>query len=267
MSWAVAALLTAALPLSAVAEGDDPKTKTEPQKSVDAKIEKLSVDARVEALGDGRVIIVTPDGTSRLLLQRQPKLHGQDALPSGLLWALKADDGEVSTLDVQTPPKYVIGVGVSPVPPIVWSQLKREGGGIAVSVVMDDGPAKAAGVQENDIILQANDRAVTEQKLLMDVVQEAADKPVRLRLLRGGEELTIEVTPKENEQANQPAASFVEKGLPEQLLHWDVHQFAPGMVLTQPPADGDLRKDLEALRNQIQDLQKSIEELKGKTSP
>lgn len=216
-------------------------------------------EERSVLLKGGQIIIVTPDGKQQKIplgpqLKAWPK-------PSPLIRYLS------STREQQqptAPPKYVIGVGVSETPPVVWAQLKRDGGsGVTVATVMDDTPAKVAGVKENDIILKANGKAIGDQKALTDVVQEAADKPVELLVLRAGEELTIAVTPKENEAAKGEAQELHGQQLPPELLQYGVHSFGPGVILQGDPGrTGKLEKEIEQLRAQVEAINKKLDELK-----
>jgi membrane-associated protease RseP (regulator of RpoE activity) len=212
-------------------------------------------------LKGGQIIIVTPDGKQQKI-ELGPQLKAWPK-PSPLIRYLSAAREQQ---EQPAPPKFVIGVGVSETPPVVWAQLKRDGGsGVTVATVMDDTPAKAAGVQENDIILKANGKSIADQKALTDVVQEAADKPVELLILRAGEELTIAVTPKENK-----AATFEWKGqvfsgqeLPPQLLEYGVHSFGPGVILQNDPTrTGKLEREIEQLRAQVDEINRKLDELK-----
>jgi len=223
-------------------------------------------DVKIERK-DGQIIIVTPDGERhtvpigsrhRWLNQIGPVLH--EGQPPLIRWL--AQHGDVNPAEL-APPKYVIGVGVGEVPEYVWAQLRRPGQtGLVVAQVMPDSPALAAGIQEHDILLKANDKALVNQKSLTDVVQESVDKPILLVLLRAGEELTMEVTPKKNDVAEAQQQLLNE--VPGEVLNQNLHSFGPGVLLQPDGSVRDLRQELESLRSQIDALQKSVDELKAK---
>ena len=61
----------------------------------------------------------------------------------------------------------------------------KEGEGVVVENVLPDSPAAAAGVQDGDVILQANQTAVgSVAELKKEVDKVAADKPLLLLLRR-----------------------------------------------------------------------------------
>lgn len=97
--------------------------------------------------------------------------------------------------------EYWIGVGLdSNLPPLVKEQLGIEHG----LVVLDpypDSPAAKAGIKPNDILTRAGEKTLLKEPAdLIKAVDEAKETEMTLTLLRGGKELTIQVTPTKRPQ-------------------------------------------------------------------
>jgi len=65
--------------------------------------------------------------------------------------------------------------------------------GLLVRVVEDDSPAAAAGVRQGDLIATVDGAAVANADDLFDAL-ESASKTVTLGLVRGNEDMTVEVS-------------------------------------------------------------------------
>jgi len=92
--------------------------------------------------------------------------------------------------------KQWIGVSCVSASDALRAQLKLDKTGLVVSKLHEDGPAAAEGMQAHDILLTANDKALANPEDLVDAIQEAGEKEIKLALLRGGERKEITVTPK-----------------------------------------------------------------------
>lgn len=83
--------------------------------------------------------------------------------------------------------------------------------GALVAGVLDNSPAKAAGVKEGDVILKFDGRDVVESRKLPRIVADTAvKKTVKVVVWRGGKEVTVDVTLGELEkfdEANLPAGT------------------------------------------------------------
>jgi serine protease Do len=92
-------------------------------------------------------------------------------------------------------PVTFLGVETSEVPNVVSEQLGlAKGFGLVVDYVVPDGPAAAAGVQQNDIIKMLNDQILTEPDQLAKLVRSYSEgTTVTLTLLRKGKEEKVGV--------------------------------------------------------------------------
>jgi hypothetical protein len=92
-------------------------------------------------------------------------------------------------------PVTFLGVETSSVPSVVCEQLGlAKGFGLVVDYVVADGPAAAAGVQQNDIIKMLNDQILTDPDQLGKLVRSYSEgTTVTLTLLRKGQEQKVTV--------------------------------------------------------------------------
>lgn len=106
---------------------------------------------------------------------------------------------EVRPPAAQTPVKvsdYWIGLECFPIHEALRAQLKLpEGQGLVVASLMPDGPAAKAGVKQYDVLVKANGKPLGKVQDLVDVVEAAKERAVKLDLLRGGAPVAIEVKP------------------------------------------------------------------------
>jgi serine protease Do len=92
-------------------------------------------------------------------------------------------------------PVTFLGVETSGVPSVVCEQLGLpKGFGLVVDYVVPEGPAAAAGVQQNDIIKMLNDQILTDPDQLAKLVRSYSEgTTVTLTLLRKGQEQKVTV--------------------------------------------------------------------------
>jgi C-terminal processing protease CtpA/Prc len=76
-----------------------------------------------------------------------------------------------------------------------------EGKGLLLSEVVNDSPAKKAGLQLYDVVLGVEKLDLTKTEDLAEQVQRTEGKPIELRLIRHAKPLTLSVTPIERPQA------------------------------------------------------------------
>src|SRR5207302_2294990 len=117
-----------------------------------------------------------------------PTPPGQPGQPPG------GPGGERERHEKKVPVTY-LGVETSDVPNVVSEQLGlAKGFGLVVDYVVPDGPAAAAGVQQNDILKMLNDQILTEPDQLSKLVRSFSEgTTVTLTVLRKGKEEKIGV--------------------------------------------------------------------------
>jgi hypothetical protein len=90
-----------------------------------------------------------------------------------------------------------LGVLFGPVPEVLFDHLPHlpRGQGVLITHILPDSPAAKADLRRHDIVLSYDDIKVQDSEHFARLIQ--SDKPerrVRLALLRGGKEQTVEVT-------------------------------------------------------------------------
>ena len=93
-----------------------------------------------------------------------------------------------------------IGISVAPADEVMRAQLKLpEGTGVIVTDVMPDSPAEEAGVERYDLILNVDGHPVAVGADLDRLLREAqpGGKPLTLKMLRGGQPVEKQVTPRQ----------------------------------------------------------------------
>ena len=89
---------------------------------------------------------------------------------------------------------FWIGVRLEPVNPLVKSQLNIDHG-LAVAQVIDDGPAKEAGMKENDILLSVDGKPAVDPGTVVDLVNKFQGQKIKVDVLRRGKRQMIDLTP------------------------------------------------------------------------
>src|SRR5947209_17033010 len=137
-------------------------------------------------------------------------------------------------------PVTYLGVETSQVPNVVSEKLGlAKGFGLVVDYVVPEGPAAAAGVQQNDILKMLNDQILPEPDQLSKLVRSFSEgTTVTLTVLRKGQEqkITVKLTKKEVPQR---------------------HEFGPGrhrhedFSLGDFGMSGDFKEQMENLKEQL----------------
>ena len=84
-------------------------------------------------------------------------------------------------------PHGFLGVTTQPV------RLRDDRGGLVVLAIAADGPAEAAGVLVGDVLVGVGEHDVAEARDLVAALAEAAGQTRAVRLVRGGEETSLDV--------------------------------------------------------------------------
>lgn len=113
--------------------------------------------------------------------------------------------------------KYWIGVECREVPPELRSQLElADGQGIVVVRISDDSAAEKAGLKRHDILMSAGDAKLSHIADLAKVVNESQGKEITLKIIRGGKEQSINVTPAER---SRDVVKFIARPGPGMIIH------------------------------------------------
>jgi hypothetical protein len=180
-----------------------------------------------------------------------PRLHGNKALIS--------EEGLLP--NPLSPGEYWLGVQCHPVLPELQTQLQLpKDQGIVVEGVLPDSPAAKAGLAKGDVIMKADDKKLADVSDLIQAVDAAKDKEMKLEIIREGQPKTIAVTPAKRPEGARfpvpPPGSDIES-----LRNWIEHMhpgagfgqnepmqfrlFRPGIILPHgaplhPPLPGDM---------------------------
>ena len=102
---------------------------------------------------------------------------------------------------------YWIGLECFPVQPALRAQLGlADNQGLLVEAVMPGSPAAKAGVKQYDVLLKAGDKKLSDMKTLVEAIEAAKDKPLKLELFRAGKSITVDVTPAKRPAEAGPGA-------------------------------------------------------------
>jgi serine protease Do len=145
-------------------------------------------------------------------------------------------------------PVTFLGVETSPIPPVLCEQMNLpKGFGLVVDYVVPDGPAAAAGVQQNDIIKMLNDQILMEPNQLRKLLQSFPENAtVTLTILRKGQEQKISVklakkeVPRRNAMLHGPGGD------------WNFNPDFSGMDFGNVDM-GDLKERLKDLKADLKD--------------
>ena len=160
-----------------------------------------------------------------------------------------APGGDRDRHEKKVPVTY-LGVETSDVPRVVSEQLGLPRGfGLVVDYVVPDGPAAAAGVQQNDIIRMLNDQILTEPDQLSKLIRSFSEgTTVTLTVLRKGKEEKVSVKLSKKE-VSERSDMWHGRG-PHFNFNWDGHDMDFGM--------GNLKEQMEHLKEQLGDSNSGV---------
>jgi len=108
-------------------------------------------------------------------------------------WAAAQEPAPQPAAAAELPAQW-LGLALQPLPDVLTAQLGLEKG-LVVEFVAADGPAREAGLQKHDILLEANGAPIKASSDLLRAVVASGRKPAVLAVLRAGKPLEITVTP------------------------------------------------------------------------
>ena len=88
---------------------------------------------------------------------------------------------------------YRIGVYIDEMTEILQKQLQMEG--VVVTSTTEDGPAKAAGIQADDIVIAIDGVSVGSKKQLREIIDSSDGKELDMQILSGGIQKSVPLTP------------------------------------------------------------------------
>ncbi len=89
-----------------------------------------------------------------------------------------------------------MGVLCGPVDDVVRAHIRmEEGTGLVIQEVVPDSPAEEAGLKKHDILLRVDGEPLRSVAMLVDKVNSAGDKGLKITWLRSGDEMTATVLP------------------------------------------------------------------------
>lgn len=137
--------------------------------------------------------------------------------------------------------------------------------GVVVLTVVDDSPAKEAGVEVNDILIAVGGKPVGKISDVYDIVGETKDSQTQLTVMRRGKKLTLDITPRKRPEEDQTGAetnaTLYSRYLNSYMSTRQNSAYVPYAnvlpYLTTESSDAKI-KELEA---QIKDLTERLEKL------
>lgn len=118
--------------------------------------------------------------------------------------------------------RFLIGISCNPPEAADVERLKlKEKSGLLITEVFSKSPAEEGGLKADDLLLTVNDqplKAIEEINQAVQAAGQAAQK-VKLKYLRGGEEATVEIQPRQD-VLPENAATFLDVAVhPGAILH------------------------------------------------
>ena len=172
--------------------------------------------------------------------------------------------------------QYRIGVSASAPDETLRKQLKLGDAGVVVTAVAGGTPAEKQGVRVNDVLTAANHKPLKDPADLKQAVQDAAESPVELELLRGGVPLKITVTPEKEPALSSSVAWELSKLVDPQrevmlVQPALVSGWAANVAATQPAttqsttqaAAGAADEPMGKISAQLEELRATVEALRA----
>ncbi|MEX2138010.1 MAG: PDZ domain-containing protein [Pirellulales bacterium] len=250
------------------AQADDPANGESPRATAESAADPESVEDHpvveaAPATDDEPAGALTLDLSEDVLItapgseERAAFVLQINAEPAGDVfgYTLRDDDGKATALtgqpyQLEELGKTWIGVQINDVSPALRAHLNLDKGqGVLIGEVVPDSPASKAGVKQYDILLAIGDQKVGRDEDVLMAVKAADGKEIKLTLLRGGSERTLNVTPAERPKRHTVTVDPITTEYHKDLNRWFqlVQPGTPPGTVTLPKVDFNVVKPGGAL--------------------
>jgi hypothetical protein len=159
---------------------------------------------------------------------------------------------------------WMIGAVCLPAPEMVRSQLGLdESTGLLVKQIQPGSPADIGGLKKFDVLLYADDQQLSSVKDLTTVVNEVGqeDGVISMTVVRGGDEIPIEVQPTERDYAAMPM-----RRMPMDMF--EMNDMGPGILFGGRGGDGAgmnrmremMQRQMDQMKEEFQNMDALIQE-------
>ena len=184
---------------------------------------------------------------------------------------------QLKPVEIKKKTRWIIGVSVDEMDELLKSHLGNMGiRGAVVTSITEDSPAKKMGLKIHDIITKIADEPITNLDQLRTAVQKAKGRQISIDLIRAGNKMTVELTPKEVEnedgvRLNAPPLIY-QFLTPTIRLQPDNNLEVAQAVIDysidsrQVATEGTIAEKLDRLATKLDDVKTEIENLKQEVS-
>lgn len=165
-------------------------------------------------------------------------------------------------------PRYVIGVSLGEIEPVVRAQLELDDHiKVFVKNVSKDGAAEKAGIKVHDIILKVNDKPASDSDVVQARVRDSKGKPIRLKLLRARAEVDVEVKPTNAKSAAvqywftpKAPTDYVFPRVPLNAPEWRIEYLKPNHAKKTGSSVGQRLSNIERKLDELARLMKALKQ-------
>ena len=210
------------------------------QRSVSTQI----VDGQREVVQKGTAIVVDAEGQ-----RREFELAQSDDV-DGLATIQPNQKPEVKK-------SWMIGAVCQPAPEMVRSQLGLdESTGLLVKQIQPGSPADTGGLKKFDVLLYADDQQLSSVKDLTTVVNEAGQEEavISLTVVRGGDEIPIEVQPTERDYAAMPMGRMP-------MNMFEMNDMGPGILFGVDGGAPGMNRMREMMQRQMDQMKEEFQNM------
>jgi predicted metalloprotease with PDZ domain len=142
-------------------------------------------------------------------------------------------DAKTADATLATAERFRLGVQLSEADDTLRAQLGLAAGeGLVVTEVLDGTAAAEAGIRVHDVFTMLDDKRLATVEAINAQIQEIKDESVELRLLRGGKDIALRITPRKTQEAafsNKPVTLWETNSCKE--CHQNPHKVDPHSLM------------------------------------